>query len=221
MSVSYRYRRRTDMVPSYPGWSFNRFYNNNRDQSPRPEWKYYDYALSNLSTTSTGVFFCLNGMQLGSSVNQRIGSVINIVTYELRVRVVSTGASPATTAQHVRYIVFYDKQANAQTPSIGPNDLLQTADYTVSSRGMNQRRRYRIIMDKVLGIGSVTSGPVVEYIHKYIKFRRPLNVQYNGGNNGDQSDIVTNTLWLLVVSSNSVATGCVYSINSRIRFVDS
>lgn len=215
----------TDMAMSAPGWSISKL--NGYGGRGGPEWKFNDVTQNAgapqtpIAASSAGVFFCLNGLVPGSGPSQRIGTIINMTTIEYRLAFTSSTAAPATLAGQLRTILFYDKQANAQIPAIGPNDLLQTANYIVSPRGMNQRRRYKILSDKLFNYSPLTAGgpPAVTFNH-FIRFRRPLQVQYNAGTTGDQTDIVTNTLWLLVVSSTSSASSVLYQFHVRVRYTD-
>jgi len=217
-----------DQVPSLTGWSISKL---NTPGRAGPEWKYKDSVQTvpptvgvptvPVTALSTGVFVCLNGLAPGSGPSQRIGTIIHMQTIEYKLTFTSSAAAPNTASGQLRSILFYDKQANANTPSIGPSDLLETNNYIVSPRGMNQRRRYKILSDKTFPYAPLTSGgfPSVNFSH-FIRFRRPLMVQYNGGVAGDQNDIVTNALWLLIVSSTSSATSVNYFFHVRVRYTD-
>jgi len=206
-------------VPSYPGWSFNRA--NYPVGRAGPEWKYLDTGTNGTTLTSAGFMYLLNGLVLGSTATQRIGTIVNIMTLDFRLVQTSLSGTPTTVVGQYRVLIFYDKQANQNTPSWGPNDLLETSNYITSPRGMNQRRRYKILYDKVMDVNSLTSGGSGSTnIHHFIRFRRPLAVQYNGGTAGTVGDIVTNSLWVGLVATASAAGGPLISFNARIRYVD-
>lgn len=178
------------------------------------EWKYSD--VGNVVTPSTlGDFHLMNGITLGSSAVTRIGRVITIKTAQINlVAINGTTTNPGV----LRVMLFYDKQANANAPSTGPNDLLENTPLIVSARGLNQRTRYRILADRYISFGPSGAGDPSEYLRIFVRFRRGLRVQYNGGIAGTVADIVTNSLYMFLLSS--TGTPCTVSFYTRVRFTD-
>lgn len=197
-----------------------------REVVPRPfwrptafrsaEWKFLDTAV-NTAVNSTPVIILINGMVHGNTAITRIGEKIAVESVQMRLAYeVNTGTG---LGQIHAYDLVLDRQANA-TGITALTDYL-TAATIHGIRNLNARRRFKILWRwrKWLSINSTDNeGGVIEY---YAKFRRPIIVEFNGANNGDINDIVTNALFFTLVGD--VAAGanagqCVGNI--RIPYTD-
>lgn len=167
---------------------------------------------------TTGYFYLTNGISLGTSAVTRVGRVIRIQSFLINITLVATAASGNT---NTRMMVIIDHQANGNAPALA-NDVLEGAvqPMVVQPRGLNQRKRYTILLDRVYRSGAIMVGadPATRYIRLFKRFRPSLETNYNGGITGQIADIVTNSLYLVMVSDNT--TGPAANIYTRIRFTD-
>lgn len=203
-----RGRRMQGLVPSYRGWQPRRF--------QLGELKYIDTALNTaMDTTCTQTL--LNGASLGNTATTRVGMKIAIKSIELRL--LSYGTAGTGTDQVHRLQLFMDRQANAAPPTLG--DQLTSNNY-MAFRTLVQRKRFKILWDKTYVVNA-TAEPGTARFHKmYMRFRRPLIIEYNAANNGTVADIVSNSLYLYAAGSNNPgATAGSYIGSCRIRFSDS
>ena len=209
----YRYSRskRTryqGLVPTYRGFVPRRF--------QQGEWKYLDVAISGAVDT-TGAVYALNVMQLGNTASTRVGMKISIRSIEIRVY---NQATPATGIDQVhRMYLMVDRQTNGVGPT-AVTDYFSAANI-YGLRQLANRKRFKCILDKTIYLcaaGEANSGRFRKF---YLKLRRPLVVEYNTGNAGNVSDIVSNFLFLGFIG-NVVAGGTAGSSAgyARIRYTD-
>jgi len=115
----------------------------------------------------------------------------------------------AGAATYFMLLVINDKITNA-TPPV-PNAALEP--YGINTfHNKNELIRYGILKDKVIRCPSLastfaTADITTEGINLpfkiNLKFRTPLEVQFNQGNAGDYSDLVTNNVFMCGVASNN------------------
>jgi len=161
----------------------------------RGELKNTDQSFTNslVGLTSSGTIVLLNGIFQGSTANQRDGRNVRMkyleVRFHLTLAPTTAGGSP------LRFVVFYDKQANA-TPATAVQLLL--ADAISSPRNLDNSRRFRILSDDSVSGVSVTGPACMKYV-KRIALNLPI--EFNNGNAGTVGDIVTGALYLGVWST--------------------
>jgi len=212
-SRTYKYQPRRDLVPQYPGFSANRM-------TSGEEWKYDDTVWStavNL-TYATPNFMLLNGLQVGTGPNQRIGRQVAIRSLLIDYSCQIPGSSPSLGS--VRVMVYIDRQCNGSIPATLANSILETDPLHLSPRGLDSRRRYKILYDKLHDLSGInTAGqPSIESAKWFYKFRKPLECNYNAGNVGNATDIVTNAIWFVMFFS--IASGAQAYAFNRIRYTD-
>lgn len=208
--------RRSDMAPSMQGWSFNQL-NRSMGGAQRVEWKYDDTVEAGLvGGTLTGAFYLLNGLTAGSAANQRIGTMITMKTAEIRAQwTEATAVLPGW----IRFFLVMDKQCNGVTPLLSDIMASTVAPYTVSMRNLNNRQRFRILMDKTYAYGTYTTS-YTTYMHYYMRFRMPVTTQYNSGTAGTVGDIVTNSLFFVILTSTTGTSAPTVSHFLRLRYTD-
>ena len=167
-----KYRQRySGLVPTYRGFVPRQF--------AKGEWKYLDTTLNPL-VSNTPTITILNGLVPGSGASQRIGMKVSIRTIELRGWVESY---PGTGLEQIdRVAIILDRQPNGVGPT-AVTDFLQIAS-VASPRNLANRKRFKVIWDRMFGLGAtaVASGTLtVKTFNKYIRFRKPLVVDYNSG----------------------------------------
>jgi len=180
------------------------------------------FPVNNDTTVLTAAL--LNGVAIGSDFTQRIGRKIQMKSILFRGNV---EVDPATTdvahGSFVRFMIVYDKQWNSQTVGVTlMSDVLQnittgTGVATVSPMNLNNRDRFKVIMDKRV---TVDMGKQTVKVDFFKKFKKPLEVTFSGTTNTEGS-IATGALWFLWFGShpagNDDASAAYYN---RVRFVD-
>lgn len=201
------YRAFRGLVPSYSGFNPRSF--------TQGEWKYLDTALNGTVDTTGGILLC-NGLVPGSGASQRIGMKVEIKSIEVRGYM---GGTPGTGVDQVlRWQLFLDRQTNGVAPAIGQQLL---ANNVYAPRSLIARKRFKILMDKTYNINAVGESGSFRTFKAYMKFRRPIVMEFNAGTAGTVADIVSNSLFFYVVGS--VAAGATAGLTYgyvRIRYTD-
>lgn len=208
LSKRRRVVRRGGLVPIYRGFQPRQF--------QRGEWKYSDVAISQ-SVNTTGFQLLLNGLKTGNTAVTRIGMKVSIRSLELRgyfYATVGTGVD-----QLHRYLVMIDRQCNAAAPTL-LSDYLYPANI-LGLRNLANRKRFKNTYDRSHCINAPGEPGTFKAFHVYLKFRRPLVVEFNAADNGNEADIVSNSLWLVGVGSEAAGAtaGSIQGV-SRIRYTD-
>lgn len=181
-----------------------------------PEMKFLDTAYAGVAASTTPSIVLINGMTLGNTAITRVGSNISVMSIEARLRWTTTTGTPC----HVRWALFLDTQTNGALPAI--TDVLTGPDPT-AQRNLYNRKRFKCLISKDFNMGGATTGdaPMLHPEHVYLKIKRPIKVEYTSTNNGDVTDITSNSLISIMdstIASASNPPACSGSI--RIRFRD-
>ena len=113
-----------------------------------------------------------------------------------------------------------DRQSNGVLPAMG--DCIQPTDIT-GLRDLTQRKRFNILWDKTRIVNTTTgvNSGVFQHYKLYMKFRRPLVVEYNAGVAGSIADIVSNALILVAFGSEPAGPSAGFVVGTaRIRYTD-
>lgn len=199
------------LIPSYSGFSPRAF--------SAGEWKYLDTAI-NVDLNSTVSLTLLNGLQPGTGASQRVGQKIMIRSVELRIFWETNAATGVE--QNVRHMILLDRQANGAGPA-AVTDFLAT-NSTMAPRALTNRKRFKILYDKAYGMGATavqSSTPQTRVFKKYMKFKRPIIVDYNAGAGGSIADIASNALYYVTLGSEAAGNTDVNAQGTiRIRYTD-
>lgn len=205
------YRRQGGLVPSYHGYNPRGFVHG--------EWKYVDNVFTDAISTTTTMTLC-DALAPGTAANQRIGMKVAIRSIELRVWLMNNAATGVE--QAVRVMLFWDRQANGAIPA-AVTDIIIAAS-PIAPRNLANRRRFKIIKDKVFTIGScaaTTGSPTSRTYKNYIKFKKPVIVEYNAGVAGNIADISSNSLYMLTIGTEADGdTCCGCNAVIRVRYTD-
>lgn len=202
-------RRSGGLVPTYRGFAPRQF--------ARGEWKYLDTTINTQINSDVPTMTLCNGLAPGNSATTRVGVKLSIRTIELRLSVMPDTAGGVL--QRNRFFLVIDRQANGTVPT-ALTDII-TPGTVNGLRSLTNRKRFKIIMDKMFSIGPTAQQGANRVFHIYLKLRRPLVVEYNAGVAGTIADIVSNSLYFVTVGSelagntDSNITGVV-----RIRYTD-
>lgn len=203
-----RARRYQGLVPTYRGFTPRAF--------TRGEWKFLDLTVNN-AMDSTGAMLLLNGLQPGSSASQRIG--MKVAIRSLQMKLISFCTAGTGVDQEHRWLVLLDRQANGAAPA-ALTDFL-AAGNTKGLRNLANRRRFKIVLDKRYYINNANEPGSARVFNVYMKFRRPLIVEYNAGIAGTIADIVSNSLYLVLIGQVAPGTGAgMIQGYARIRYTD-
>jgi len=180
-----------------------------------PEMKFVDTDFSSAEITTTGVISCVNAVQLGTSVNTRVGVDYLMRSVEIQgvLRAKSAGAGDT-----VALALVYDRQPNAALPSdwqtIWDRDHSETL-----MRNHSNRRRF-----KVLWKGRHAIAPVGDTGQRVIiDFYRPLKhpVSCNAGNAGTIADINAGALYFMYIGEQATGTTATeFDGQVRVRYTD-
>lgn len=178
------------------------------------ERKFLDTAIvDDVSTTAS--ITALNAMNSGTTASNRIGR--RILMKSLQVRALIEREDPAsTTAEHMRMMVVYDRQANGALPAI--TDILVTASVE-ALRNMANVGRFFVLFDEFIDVSTAAGGRSQQSFNKFVKFNLP--VFYNAGIAGTVADIATGSLLMVYVGNRAAGVDDInVSMNCRLRFTD-
>lgn len=180
-----------------------------------PELKDIDTDISAGVYDTTGSVILINGIAQGTDFNTRIGRKFQMKSLLLRFSV--QRGSTATTAALARWMIVYDKQANAVAPAV--TDILVTAN-AAAFNNLSNRDRFIVIYDKILVIGGTTGNDnSLMYQKKYRKMKMEVT---NGGTGNTIGSIATGALFLVTVGSVAAGTTApaMSAAVARVRFTD-
>ena len=109
------------------------------------EVKYADNVDTNNAIVPTGTIDLINGLNLGTNSNERIGRNIQIIRISVRINLKNTSALSST----VRIMLIYDMQPNGIT--FGMNDLLENSTsgfQVISHLNVNNIARFQVLYDE-------------------------------------------------------------------------
>lgn len=201
---------------------------------------------STLALNTTGTIQCLNLIQVGSSMFNRIGRRLEMVSVRFSGNlsfITSLGANRNSITDYGRIIVVYDRQTNGAYPAI--TDVLQDTDQAgnnttsaLSGLNMNNRERFVTILDHRFSIPACSNeifsagaaayeGPTDSFqprpcIDEYRRLSK-LTTHYKADSNPAViGDISTGGLY--VISLANLASGSenflINPWNVRLKYVD-
>lgn len=194
-----------------------------------PEWKAVttqgNFNVAAAPATQRSV---INGMHIGSAVNERIGSKVSIRSIELRAQVTAPQSSStvnAWTGAIVRLSIVVDKMSNGTVPTdamIWTDQINYDPNCCVALRNLDNRHRFKLLYDKTFNVSYY--GQYGDHItkHVYMKLKKPLLVSFNSGDTGGVSDMESGALYFWFHESNNSsvlgASDCTWV--SRVRYTD-
>lgn len=180
------------------------------------EWKYSDSQLVNSDCNTTAGITLLNDMQNGNSAITRLGNQIMIRSLEFRILHKALDATGSDQVHRFAFVI--DRQPNGVVFSA--TDLWVAAD-TISLRNLDNRRRFKVLWDQSIVVNGHGEPGSYNVIYKYIKFKKPILVEYNSLNGGTIADIVNNAFFFIEVGNVAPGTGAgKFNLECRLRFTD-
>lgn len=171
------------------------------------------YSLSADTTTSSTL---LNGMVLGTSINQHVGREVTMRSIQFKYTVNPTTAA-STSDQIVRVLLVYDRQTNAAAATAG--QVLEAAN-VYSPRNLENRKRFSILFDRNHYLNAYGEpGTGTKVFQFYRRLRHPIT--FNAGTAGNVADIATGSLFVVLIGNLTAgASAATVSFYSRIRYTD-
>ena len=178
------------------------------------EYKSIDTRMNATAVDNGSAVLLLNGCARGDDINERTGRRTTMVSLEAKIYTYATTTTGAS--QIHRHLLVLDTQPNGS--ALTPLQVLSAAD-TFSSRNLENRARFRVLMDRRFSLSAATlSGS--RRVFKFYK-RLHIPVTYNGGDAGTVADIVTNSLyWIGIGSEAAGPTAGAAQGFFRVRFTD-
>jgi len=135
--------------------------------------------ISAIAASVTPVFTLINGMPIGSDVNNRIGRSIFMKYFEIRGFIYQQTVPASSTFELVRLSLVYDTQPTGVTP-IGTD--IYNSNVVSALYAYNSAPRFRILKEWFLSIGTITTpgskSPGTCVVNDYVPL--DLAAQYNG-----------------------------------------
>lgn len=161
------------------------------------------------SVNTSGNLVLLNGLTLGDTKYTRDGQSIKMNSILMRWTASLNASATRTT---MRVIIFVDKQANAAAPTIA--NVLDSVS-TYSPMNLDYGSRFRIMYDRFLTLDDVNTA----FRHGKVFKKLNFHCKYDTSNNGDITDITTNSVYLLLLSNEPTNTPS-FAMDCRMRFID-
>lgn len=200
-----KYRTRRGAVPAA------------RPYFPRPgaEWKYIDTADAYAVNTG-GTLTLINGLSLGNTATTRIGQKVLLQSLEVKFR----NAVVATTGldQTHRIMIVLDRQCNGAALTLA--EVINPTN-TEGLRNLASRRRFKILQDIRFDLNAATESGSSYSNKVYMRFKRPIMVEYNAGNAGTVADISSGSIYMIHLGSNVAGnTAGTSAVVTRLRYTD-
>jgi len=193
----------------------------------------------NLAVDATGTIQCLNLIQVGSSMFNRIGRRIEMISVRFTGSFDPIVATRQVESDYLRIAIVYDRQTNGAFPALA--DIFQDTDQAgtnttnaKSGLNMNNRERFVVIMDKRIYIPQLTltagvwTNPVPSdgghwqvLMDEYRRLNK-LTTHYKADSTPAViGDISTGALFICSLAENGAGTGaCSVEWNVRLKYVD-
>jgi len=193
-----------------------------------------------LALNSTGTIVALNLIQVGSSMFNRIGRRVEMVSVRFNCLLNPLNVTRAAPMDYGRVIIVYDRQTNGAYPALA--DILQDTDQAgtntrtqFSGLNMNNRDRFVTIMDirMHLPFGQDTGGLLTNMFPSDTYAFKALNDEYRKLNKltthykADSSpavigDISTGGLYLVSLAGSPAGSEIweMYDWNVRLKYID-
>jgi len=198
-----------------------------------------DAVNANLAFNTTGTITCINLIQVGSSMFNRIGRKIEMKSERLCGQINQLAVSRTQlTIDYARVMIIYDRQTNGAFPTIG--DIFQDTDQagtnttdTRSGINMDNRERFVTLIQKnlLLPQATATAGVLtnvypnassVEVIIDEFRQLRGLTTHYKADSAPAViGDISTGALYVITDSLSGASTELfAIHLNARLKYVD-
>jgi hypothetical protein len=182
--------------------------------------------------SASGSVQCLNIITNDNSYSGRTGRVVDLKTLRVWGMVYPLAAGGASlTQQFLRFLVFYDRQANGTTPTA--SDLLQsagvaTAVHSLVGLNINNQDRFLMLSDDFI-VPCTYNTPIdtnpTDCTRPFMSFEHYYDlcglqeVFKADSQPGVIADIATGSLWFMALSNVNTPATWEYQLSSRLRFL--
>lgn len=190
------------------------------------EKKFYDGNITGTpGVTWTNLYNSINLVQPGTGPDDRIGDKVWIHSVHMKLDITFDWLSTATQLQAgaVRLFLAIDKQCNGANPTA--SEVMQTGGQNILQfRDVNKIKRYTILFDKTFVSNPISDDSTLN-VRKQIywkfnkKFKKPILIDFDGVSGGI-SEVVSNNLFVGMVTSGATGVGVGITAQTRIRFTD-
>lgn len=188
----------------------------------------------NLGSAAVATPLCLCAPTVGAALNQRIGRKINVHKIKVRGQVTLgtfTAQSAARTATVCRVVLVQDMQTNAT--QMQGEQLFNAGGVTETTlnsfQNPNNFGRFRILKEKFIVVqdpnmaGEVAAANLTANGKRFhfkmnVRFRIPVQVNFNATNGGTVADIVDNSFHIIAAMIDSTQTSVGLSYYSRVCY---
>ncbi len=173
------------------------------------EFKSIDVEALPLTPTPTGIVSLLNASIQGDDFDNRDGRQIRFKSIRVALNIRMNASATQTS---MRAIIVLDKQPNGILMVL--TDLLTAVGIT-QFRNLDNRKRFVILWNRVVNLSD--NGSQITTIQYYKKLN--MHTTYDDSNNGNITDIETNAMYLVLISTEATNTPSVFT-SVRMRFID-
>lgn len=206
---------RKSIAPGRTGGFYGAVSRLRRGRRMLPELKFID-GTGTVSAHNALAPILVNGVLQGNDYNQRIGRRINVKSIFIRCKVNgSTGLTVTKTP--IRVMLIWDMQCNGATPALSDIFSFTGAGITLAMQKLDNRERFRIVMDKVRTCVRDTFTDII-YIKKYMRQNMIVTCS---GTSATVGSIATGGLFLILLSDYTLPDAVNIDYNVRTRFIDS
>jgi hypothetical protein len=178
------------------------------------EAKFVDSSATSNTVSTTGQIVTLNTIAQGTGNGQRIGDELTTTSVIARIAWATLGQVVSADETNVcRSIIFYDKQPNGATPTIG--QLLNAGNNVLSAFNDDLRGRFIVLDDWLTSVG--LNGPMVKT--REVKIPTDLQTLY-GTSAGTVAAVNTGLLCLCNISDSGIAPAPNCSYYIRVDYID-
>lgn len=195
-------------------------------------WKYSSNqgGISGSATSAAPKILHLNARSQGTDETNRIGDLCRMKELVLNMAVQGEAGTAALTSSLVRVMIVQEKTALGSAVSLA--QLFNSATpnpYDTRNVTTRDDSRYIVHYDELFHLGPATCMAVggIQYSNaipasKIICINKTLNfvTDYSRNNNGDITDIDTNSLYLIVITDNTVASAVTVNGSWMLKFLD-
>lgn len=205
------------------------------------ELKFVDVNANNSAINNAGQIFLLNPIPVTpdtSCPGGREGHEVVLTSLQYRIRFRhDVNVVDITAGIQFRYIIFMDRQSNGATPAAS-QFLGQSlaVDNFLNPYNHDNMKRFKILEDRYVNYHPTTldrwTGLTIEDdstftqvgLTPYSEVRKGYHklgskVKFDG-DTGDESDIVTNSLWMFICTSGAAAPNMTIELFTRVYFRD-
>lgn len=187
------------------------------------EHKFVDVTAAGYAADTTGSVTLLNGVAQGDDFNNRQGRQVTMTSISIKGMLQPVDAS--TNPTYCRLIVVWDNAQNSGSAPVITDLLAQSV--SESHNNLNNRMRFKILMDEQYAIGGVSNtatqayagAPSVYTVNRYLKLPQGCTTTFSG-TGATAGSIQSGAIWMFTIGDQAAGSGGSFFVATRCRFVD-